>query len=316
MDFERKENPISIDDNSIVRLKEMGNVLEVMYSQHRNNTCYIQNIDIDHYVDLRTGELCEKKHTSSRADNMQSLKRSLNHGRDMINANCTEIQNCRFITVTYRQRDNYDVEPVPMTDTKRLYDDLRKFNQRLQREYGKDNIRILTFKEPQASRSWHAHIIVVFNHKAPFMPNEHIAQLWGQGFVRVERIKDDVDNVGAYLTAYLCDADIDEFKREFPNVDIERIAEIKEVEVETDDGKKITKRFVKGARLRYYPVGFNPFSCTRNCVQPTVSNCTYKTAKEKASAGTLTFTKTVVLKDTEKDFENTIQTEYYNTKRK
>ena len=86
--------------------------------------------------------------------------------------------------------------------------------------------------------------------------------------------------------------------------------------VETDDGKKITKRFVKGARLRYYPVGFNPFSCTRNCVQPTVSNCTYKTAKEKASAGTLTFTKTVVLKDTEKDFENTIQTEYYNTKRK
>jgi len=39
-------------------------------------------------------------------------------------------------------------------------------------------------------------------------------------------------------------------------------------------------------------------------------------AKEKASAGTLTFTKTVQLKDTKKDFENTIQTEYYNTKRK
>ena len=170
MEFERLENPISIDDNSIVRLKEMGNVLEVMYSQHRNNTCYIQNIDIDHYVDLRTGELCEKKHTSSRADNMQSLKRSLNHGRDMINANCTEIQNCRFITVTYRQRDNYDVEPVPMTDTERLHNDIDRFYKKLRYHYGKD-IRILTFKEPQGNRSWHAHIIVVFNQKAPFIPN-------------------------------------------------------------------------------------------------------------------------------------------------
>lgn len=315
MEFERKENPISINDNSFVRLKETGNVIEVMYSQHRNNTCYIQNIDKEHYVDLRTGEFCEKKHTKNRADNMQSLKRSLNHGRDMINANCTEIQNCRFITVTYRQRDNYDVEPVPMTDTVRLYNDLKKFYQKLKRQYGND-IRILTFKEPQASRSWHAHIIVVFNHKAPYMPNDYIAKLWGQGFVRVERIKDDCDNVGAYLTAYLCDADLEDFKREFSHIDVERIAEVKEVEIEIEDGKTITKRFVKGARLRYYPVGFNPFSCTQNCVKPTVSDCTYKAAKEKASAGTLTFSKTVVLKDDDKDFENIIQYEYYNTRRK
>lgn len=181
--------------------------------------------------------------------------------------------------------------------------------------YGKD-IRILTFCEPQGNRSWHAHIIVVFNQKAPYMPNEHIAKLWGQGFVRVERIKDEVDNIGAYLTAYLCDVDVDEFSKEFPNVDINKFAEIKEVDIETEDGQKIKKRYVKGARLHYYPPYFNPFRCTRNCFKPTVSNVSYKMAKEKASAGTLTFTKTVQLKDTEKDFENTIQTEYYNTKRK
>ena len=85
---------------------------------------------------------------------------------------------------------------------------------------------------------------------------------------------------------------------------------------ETENGQTIKKRYVKGARLHYYPPYFNPFRCTRNCVKPTVSNVSYKMAKEKASAGTLTFTKTVQLKDTEKDFENTIQTEYYNTKRK
>lgn len=42
----------------------------------------------------------------------------------------------------------------------------------------------------------------------------------------------------------------------------------------------------------------------------------YEEAKEKASAGTLTFTKTVQLKDTEKDFKNTLQYEYYNSIRK
>jgi rep protein len=316
LDFERLENPISINDDSIVRLKEMGNVIEVMYSEHRNNTCYIQKLDKENYVDLRTGELKQYEYNKNRAQNMQHLKRSLNNGRDMINANCTEIANCRFITVTYRQRDNYDEEPKPMTDTKRLYNDLKNFREKIQDVYGIKNVRILTFCEPQGNRSWHAHIIVVFNQKAPYMPNDVVADWWGQGFVRVERIKDEVDNIGAYLTAYLCDVDVDEFKKEFPNTDIDKIAEIKEVDIETENGQTIKKRYVKGARLHYYPPYFNPFRCTRNCVKPTVSNVSYKMAKEKASAGTLTFTKTVQLKDTKKDFENTIQTEYYNTKRK
>lgn len=315
MDFERLENPISIQDDSIVRLKEMGNVIEVMYSEHKNNTCYIQKLDKENYVDLRTGEVKQYEYNKNRAQNMQHLKRSLNNGRDMINANCTEIANCRFITVTYRQRDNYDIEPIPMTDTERLHRDIDRFYKNLRYHYGKD-IRILTFCEPQGNRSWHAHIIVVFNQKAPYMPNELIAKLWGQGFVRVERIKDEVDNIGAYLTAYLCDVDVEEFKKEFPNVDINKFAEIKEVDIDTDDGQTIKKRYVKGARLHYYPPYFNPFRCTRNCIKPIVSNVTYKMAKEKVSAATPTFTKTVQLKDIDKDFENTIQTEYYNTKRK
>ncbi len=312
MDFEKLEIPIDIQDNSLVRLKEMGNILEIQYCEHRNNTCYIQKIDNENYVDLRTGELCEFKHRENRSQSLQELKRSLNHGRDMINANCTNIKNCRFLTVTYRQRDNYDIEPIPMTDTKRLYKDLDYFYKKLKWHYGND-IRILTFKEPQRSGSWHAHIIVVFKNTAPFMPNDFIAKLWGQGFVRVERVADSVDNIGAYLTAYLCDVELSEFEKEFPNA---KFAEIKEVEIENDNGEKIKKKFVKGARLKYYPPYFNPFTCTRNCVKPNVSNTTYKLAKEKASSAKLTFTKTVCLKDTEKDFQNTIQTEYYNTKRK
>ena len=39
-------------------------------------------------------------------------------------------------------------------------------------------------------------------------------------------------------------------------------------------------------------------------------------AKEKASSGKLTFTKTVALEDPESDFKNTLQYEYYNSMRK
>ena len=39
-------------------------------------------------------------------------------------------------------------------------------------------------------------------------------------------------------------------------------------------------------------------------------------AKEKASSGKLTFTKTVALEDHESDFKNTLQYEYYNSMRK
>ena len=42
----------------------------------------------------------------------------------------------------------------------------------------------------------------------------------------------------------------------------------------------------------------------------------YKKAKEKASSGKLTFTKTVALEDPESDFKNTLQYEYYNSMRK
>ena len=39
-------------------------------------------------------------------------------------------------------------------------------------------------------------------------------------------------------------------------------------------------------------------------------------AKEKASSGKLTFTKTVALEDPKSDFKNTLQYEYYNSMRK
>ena len=89
-----------------------------------------------------------------------------------------------------------------------------------------------------------------------------------------------------------------------------------EVEYEDENGEKRTKKYIKGARLCLYPPGFHIFRWSKGIKKPDVSIVEYKKAKEKASSGKLTFTKTVALEDHESDFKNTLQYEYYNSMRK
>lgn len=53
-------------------------------------------------------------------------------------------------------------------------------------------------------------MVFIFPGKAPYIPNDEMAEIWGQGFTKTRRL-DNVDNVGAYLTAYLGDMEIHEF---------------------------------------------------------------------------------------------------------
>lgn len=54
MKIERLEEQISIDPCHLVRLTEMGNITEIMYSEKRSRGGYITKIDADHYIDNRT----------------------------------------------------------------------------------------------------------------------------------------------------------------------------------------------------------------------------------------------------------------------
>ena len=145
------------------------------------------------------------------------------------------------------------------------------------------------------------------------MPNEVVARCWKRGFVTVKRL-DDVDNVGAYLTAYLGDMELTEARE--AGVSEFVCKGIKEVEYEDENGTKQTKKYIKGARLYMYPPKFNLYRKSKGIVEPTVSLVSYETAKQKASSGKLTFSKTVLLEDDESDFKNTLQYEYYNSIRK
>lgn len=285
-----------------MRLKMMGNVIEVMY---RSAGCTmeipIRRIDADHYEDLRTGEVKEFQHIENRSQNLQSVARSLVRLRDLLNTNILDVSHCRWVTLTYAEN---------MLDPKRLYSDFQAFNRRMRKRVG--HYEYITAAEPQGRGAWHLHVVMIFADKAPFIPNEDVSADWRQGFVKIKRL-DDVDNVGAYLTCYLGDMELNEaLSAGVPLRELVKGFDGKVIEVEDESGVKHEKCFVKGARLRFYPPEFNLYRFSRGCLKPDIQTVTEFEANKKVSAATLTFEKTLCLYDTDGAWEHVLNYRYYN----
>lgn len=287
-----------IDNHSLISLKQMGHIFEVCYCEHRNNKATIQLLDKDNYVILNTGEVKQCDHISNRSENIAQVSQSLKRLRDYINTNVIEPNNCKWITLTYKEN---------MTDTKRLYNDFKNFIKRFKYQYG--NFEYIVAMEPQERGAWHCHCIIIFDKKAPFIRNKIIEQLWGQGFTKTNKLN-DIDNIGAYLTAYLGDM---EYKKEYGNIEKFNIKEVDEI-----GGIKLKtpKKFIKGGRLCMYPPNFNLYRISRGIKKPTKEYMQYSVAKEKVGLGNPTYSKTIKLTDNSNNFTNVISYEYYNTKRK
>lgn len=284
-------------DNDMVRYKETGNVSELMYSEHTNGEIKIRKLNAEQYVRLESGEVLNFEHIENRADDKNSVRVTLQRLRDYLNTNITDNEYCRWVTLTYREN---------MTDTKRLYKDFEKLVKRLRYKYGK--FEYIVACEPQGRGAWHMHTVMIFEHKAPFIPCDTLEEVWGQGFCKVKKLE-NVDNVGAYLTAYLGDMELDENSTDYipPGT-------IKEVSYE-EDGIQKTKKFIKGARLCLYPPKFNLYRCSRGIKKPFVERMAAEKAEKKVSSAKLTFERTLKLSDTAKGFENILNYRYYNTKR-
>ena len=149
------------------------------------------------------------------------------------------------------------------------------------------------------------------------MCSSDLARIWSHGFTTTKKL-DDVDNVGAYLTAYLGDMDLDEINSgaiTFEHALKLRSHQVKEIDYE-ENGESKKKAYVKGARLYLYPPQFNLYRCSRGIKKPIVSYQSEEMAQKKVSAGTLTYQKTIQLCDADNDFEKTINYRYYNSLRK
>jgi len=299
---------------SLVTFKAMGNISEIMWAQKRNTEIKIKKIDKDYFVYLDTGEMCEFNHIKNRAEDMNSVRVSLGKLRDLLNTNIADVTHCRWVTLTYAEN---------MTNPKKLYRDFGNFNTRLREIVG--HYEYIVAREPQGRGAWHCHVVLIFDEKAPFIPNEVMYTAWKQGWVTVKKL-DDVDNVGAYLTAYLGDMEVSEWIAEKNtgnwklNITADNIVadgvNVIEKEFEDENGEKTKKKFVKGARLHMYPPKFNIYSASTNIKRPEKELMTNEDAEKRVIDATLTFERTVQLTDSEIDFNSLLNYRYYNSKRK
>lgn len=288
--------------NLAVKVTEMGNVIEVQYMSRRNFKQTIQMLQGgEQFIICATGELKDVEHHNTRKDNKKGLYKTFANARAVINANVTDVSKVRWCTLTYKEN---------MTDPKRLYEDFRKFNMRFQyycKTHGYSKPEYIVMMEPQGRGAWHAHLLYIWqDQKAPYISNQDFREMWGHGFVRIKKL-DNVDNVGAYLTAYLGDMEIDE-------MDVSKAVgkQCKVVEVEDEDGKKVKKAIVKGARLDLYPANFNMLRCSRGVKRPVAEMMSQEEANKKVLGATKTFESAIKLTDHENDFETVIIREQYN----
>lgn len=292
---------ISIESEALVSVKKMNNIYELCYCQHKNNKIYTKLLDKDNYVILDTGEIKKCNHIENRSQNKLQVSQSLKRLRDYINTNVVDVSCCKWITLTYAEN---------MTDETRLYKDFKNFIKRFKYKYG--HFEYIVACEPQGRGAWHCHCIIIFNKIAPFIPNKEIESLWRQGFTKTNKL-DDIDNIGAYLTAYLGDLELNsclELNIPFNEKDIKEVTEI------GNSSLKSPKKFIKGGRLCMYPPNFNIYRISRGIKKPIKEYLSYHVIKEKIGQAQPTFSKGILLTDLDNNFSNKIIYEYYNTKRK
>lgn len=298
MDQEESIKPnVIIPSHDLVTFTRMNHIVEIQHMEKRNNQANIRKINKDEYVVLETGEIKEFNHIEHRAESYNSLRQTFKKLRYLTNNNFSGRKNELHVILTYAEN---------MTDSKRLMADSEKFVKRLRYQYRNDTkVEYLSVVEPQGRGSWHIHMLIRFDQlEKIYIDNKELASTWGHGFVTIRSLK-DVDNIGAYLTAYLTNAELTQETLSLAAVEKREIVE------KIVDGKQ--KKFIKGGRLHMYPPGMNLFRKSNGIEYPIRENLSYKNALKKVGSVKPHYVKSIDIKsDT---FENTITYEQYNLKR-
>lgn len=271
-----------------VRVKKMGKRTEVRYMTSSTKS-HIEKLDKDFYINKSTGEVKEFKHTENRAESVSTARQSMQRLRELIYTNVTHPRNCRWLTLTYAEN---------MTDPQRLYDDFRKFNMRFQthlKHHHNCKAEYIAIAEPQSRGAWHLHLLYIFEGKAPYVSNDTLASIWRHGFTKIKAMQ-DTDNVAMYVSAYLCDLSLDEaLSNNVVRLSEVNPSDIKTVDVKSEDGKPVSKSFIKGARLKLYPPHMRLFRTSRGIAKPEIIMCREATAQKYVANADLVYEKTISL---------------------
>jgi hypothetical protein len=291
------EHEIQIQDSQYVTVTDMGHLIEIQHMKKRNSAVHIRKLDADTYLNIATGEVCEFQKSENRSENINSLRQTFKKMRYLINHNFKGNPNELFVTLTFA-KDSFDEKMVS--------NDIKNFVKRLKYRYkAVSSIDYINVVEPHQSGQFHAHVLLRFNDvKKIYIPVLELKEIWSHGRVDIKTLK-NVDNIGAYLSAYLADVELTE-----ENV-LQAVQSGQQVVVKDVEGQK--KKFIKGGRLRYYPPGMNLYTTSRGIKYPEREEMTYKNAKKRVGSRKPHYKKSYEIQNEE--FLNTITYEQYNLKR-
>lgn len=307
---------LSEQEMRVTKVTKAGPITEAVSFKSIPKGSGIVKLNQDEYLIPSTGEVKEFVHTQSRAENIKNVKQTLRQIRLLVNANVTDPLKVTWVTLTYA--DN-------MTDTELLYQDFRVFFLRLMRwakKNGYNKPEYISVIEPQGRGAWHIHLFLLWDTIAPFIPNNEVMEkLWEHGFTKTKALN-NVDNIGAYFSAYLADIPLEEAKT-LSSADFALMKKNATVlkSFEDDDKTIKEKMFIKGGRLYLYPTGMCIVRHSRGIKMPTVEMMSaeaweQKKSNEKSLLGAQTFSSYSLLYADDGSIVNAIDREYYNANRK
>jgi len=197
------------EDNKQHRYRKIivtGHVVEVYEMEHepyqverRSQGAYKSEVEwIQEFEEEMNSRSLVDKLTAARsfaeshrimAQHMGREQRNITRTRNMVRrlgiANFSE--NSRFVTFTFKEN---------ITSIAAANVEWKKFIMRMRYKYGV--FKYLAVIEFQKRGAVHYHCIW----DLPYIPKRDIQEVWGQGFVKVNKI-DHVDNVGAYIVKYM-----------------------------------------------------------------------------------------------------------------
>ena len=145
------------------------------------------------------GSITEEQKERNREISLMRARRDL---RRIVNANVGQWGDdvtTKFVTLTFKEN---------VTDLDSANYEFKKFILRLNyKVYEKKCSKLKYTVVPEFQERGAVHYHVIF-YNLPFIKSKVIAEVWGNGFIKINKI-DDVDNVGAYVCKYLTKNNVD-----------------------------------------------------------------------------------------------------------
>lgn len=177
------------------KIIQSGDIIEIYeYSEG-----YLRGYELTCSEKEKIGRKSEKSNNYEE-HRKQVLQRAKKNLRRLINANVGQYGKeftAKFLTLTFR--DN-------VTDIEMANYEFEKFIKRLNYHcFGtkKANIKYTCVIEFQKRGAIHYHVII---YNMPYRKADEICKIWRNGYIKINKI-DDVDNVGAYVSEYLGNAE-------------------------------------------------------------------------------------------------------------